>query len=215
MPENDPMRNVVVPDFADDDRIDLDDSRIPEHHGVQPLAIRKMAVLFLTTFGLYFFYWHFRTLKAIREHTGEPRRPLGRTLLLFIPVVNLFAFRRMLEQDYERMRERVGGQRFIRNSWVTVLEWAVLYSPIALLALTPRFPYWALALLAFIPIRPLQMAMNIYLYRLPLRMHDEKAFTLGEKVVIAIGSLATFFVFATQLAAFFERYFNFNSGVSF
>ncbi|WP_286009124.1 hypothetical protein [Methanobrevibacter woesei] len=54
------------------------------------IPIRRILLLMIVTCGLYVIYWFYRSSKFTKEH-GKDVNPLLRTILFFIPIVNLVA----------------------------------------------------------------------------------------------------------------------------
>ena len=48
-------------------------------------------VMYILTFGLYSFYWFYSTLDEMTKFQGKRTEPLIWTILMFIPIANLFA----------------------------------------------------------------------------------------------------------------------------
>jgi hypothetical protein len=48
-------------------------------------------VLYIVTFGIYGIYWYYSTLNEMSKFQGKQTEPLLWTILMFVPIVNLFA----------------------------------------------------------------------------------------------------------------------------
>lgn len=88
---------------------------------MEKIKYRNMVVqilLLIITFGFYYIYWFYQTSRELQIKTGDPDvRPVIWTVLLFIPLGNLFAW-----YMYCDIYAKVGTERI--NKWILwILSW--------------------------------------------------------------------------------------------
>jgi hypothetical protein len=121
------------------------------------VGVRKLAVLSLCTFGLYGLYWFYQQWRAYRDATGEVLSPGWRAV--FSQIFSYFLFEKIkheLETDGEQPAFSPGF-------------YAILYFILTSSWRLPA-PWKLIALLWFLPIVPVQAAINAN-----LRRHDPEA----------------------------------------
>ena len=89
---------------------------------MNPIKNRNMFVqilLMVITFGLYAIYWFYQTAKELKIVTKESDfSPVLLTLLLFIPLVNIYS-----HYKYSEIYAKVCTEKL--NKWVLFLLWIV------------------------------------------------------------------------------------------
>ena len=79
------------------------------------MSLRRFTVLYLLSFGLYLYYWHYKTLKGLKLSEGLDISPGWRTAGLFVPLLNIY-----LLYDLFRRVDEVGarsGHIYLRSAW--------------------------------------------------------------------------------------------------
>ena len=89
---------------------------------VQDRNMVAQVLLFIVTLGIYSIYWFYVTAREMKgladDHQAEPGLW---TILLFIPLANIFAF-----YKYSELYEKISSDHF--NRWILFLLWLV-FSP--------------------------------------------------------------------------------------
>ncbi len=67
-------------------------SRGKEGNMIQRRSMGKQVLLFIVTVGLYGIYWYYVTVKEMLEYKRLDGSPGLWTILLFIPIVNLYSY---------------------------------------------------------------------------------------------------------------------------
>lgn len=81
------------------------------------------AIVPLVTFGIYMIYWFYQTLSGMVEKTGKDINPGLWTVLLFVPIVNIF-----MVWKYTNMVEEVVGE----HSAVMLFVVWIFLAPVAI-----------------------------------------------------------------------------------
>lgn len=89
------------------------------------LPIRRLFLLMFLTFGLYSFYWIYRTNCYLRDDLGKDVSPGWRTFLMLIPIANIIIFYQTLD-DMNQFIKREGIETY--SSGLNTLLW--LFVPI-------------------------------------------------------------------------------------
>lgn len=148
-----------------------------------------IAALPLSAVLLMFFYREYLAVGGIRNGLANLHQNffwLGEAAVgLLLAVLGAMQFFRLLHYDMERLREVSGGLIYLRDPAVKAVELAFLWLCWAL----PN-PYRFIALLSFVQLRPVQVAVNQYLDNLDVHLPEETAFTLMEKIGVALCSSA-------------------------
>lgn len=127
------------------------------------IPIRRILLLMIVTCGLYVIYWFYRSSKFTKEH-GKNVNPILRTIIFFIPIVNLVAIY-LLFHDIKNI---VKAKDISFNVPINFILFIFGY------------------LLSLWSIINIQEAMNEY-YRLNNpNLIERRKFTTSEKVVMAI-----------------------------
>lgn len=109
------------------------------------VGIRKMLVLWLTTFGLYSVYWFYKNWQYVKETTGGGYPILG---AIFNALSGFWLFKHI-----SKAADDAGIESFNPNNSAT------LYFVANLLSRLPD-PFWIIALIAIVPLVNIQKVVN-------------------------------------------------------
>jgi len=146
----------------------------------------KFMVMCLATFGLYELYWFYRNWKRIKERTRSDIWPVLRAFFA------LFFTHALLRDVTIAAAESDVRPRFKVQS----AAWAFI--GLTLLSRLPD-PFWFVALLAFVPLVPVQDTINDIHRRVAPNADTNSGFGLGNWVVIGVG----FIFWALSIASLF------------
>ncbi len=77
-------------------------------------------ILMVVTLGIYSIYWFYQTTCELKELAGDQMAsPALWTILLFIPIANLYAL-----YKYSELYEKVSSEHL--NRWILFLLWLVI-----------------------------------------------------------------------------------------
>jgi len=126
---------------------------------VQPYSyfqpIGRLVFLWVTTFGVYIFYWFYKTAKQLKNHRNLRIQPGWQTLGLIVPILNLVLLQNLFV-EIDDSAEEVGVTN--RHKPVNMLGATII------LNLMYRLPHpaYILGLLGVIPFAMLQNTLNQY-----------------------------------------------------
>ena len=123
------------------------------------ISIPKLIILSIATFGLFDFYWFYKQFKSFNVVRNWDINPWWRAFFCGVTAFTLF-------REVEHAEKEIDSNKVLHTSVL-----AIVFFVIAALYRLPD-PYWLLALLAFVPLMPVQNAINFYWDR-----------TLGDNVV--------------------------------
>ena len=140
--EQEPFNPYAAPKAA------LADAAAPEVQPVFfPVSLPKLALMSLATLGFYEIYWFYKNWKCMQENFGHKINAPIRAL--FFPLVSYPLFR--------QIRDHAAGARLESRLQAGLLAFAVFI--IAVLYRLPD-PWWLVSLLGFLPLLPVQSAVN-------------------------------------------------------
>lgn len=152
------------------------------HPGVYPQPVWQVVALSLATFGLYYFYWYYKSWRQVSQYTGKKMSPGWRTVGLLVPILGL-VFTYDLFDDVQQMLTMRGMRPTIRAGWLLVM----------LIAFGScwRFPgsVGYLGLLAVVPIAIVQSDMNRLLVSASSGALAPRRLSGIEIAVLVIGSI--------------------------
>jgi len=141
------------------------------------VGIVKLAVLSVVSLGFYELYWFYQQWKHECDRTGDRLNPVARAV--FAP---LFAY-----SLFVRVEKQLVGDEFEDLSSAGFMAFAFF-------ALTAAGhlpdPYWLVGLLAFLPLLPVQVAINRLNGRRAPEAPRNTRFTRANFALIVLGSLA-------------------------
>lgn len=131
-------------------KAEVADVATPTHRAGTPpffaVSTRKLAVMFLCTFGLYQYFWLYRNWKLVRLHTGEKLTPVLRT---FFAVFFCYAlFKRIRDQGEATQATPLAAGPL-----------AALWIVLALLGNLPE-PWFFFGLFSLVPLLTVQTVVN-------------------------------------------------------
>ena len=112
-----------------------------------PVSLPKLALMSLATLGLYEIYWFYKNWKCMQENFGHKLNAPIRAF--FFPLVSYPLFR--------QIRDHAAGAQLQSRLQAGPLALAVFL--IAVLYRLPD-PWWLVSLLGFLPLLPVQSAVN-------------------------------------------------------
>ncbi|MHB8869080.1 MAG: hypothetical protein ACYC6T_02150 [Thermoleophilia bacterium] len=111
-----------------------------------PVSTTKLIVMSIATFGLYEFYWSFRTWKSIRDDQGARLSPFWRAWFVLLFHYNLVKHVKDDLSTRAPVRYRPG--------WLTIAYLLLLAT-----SSLPN-PFWLVCYLTFLPLLPVVAAVN-------------------------------------------------------
>lgn len=183
------------------------------------MSLRRFTVLYLLSFGLYLYYWYYKTLKRLKLAQDLDISPGWRTVGMFVPLLNIYLlydlFRRVDEAGARSGHIYLRSAWWRRPGWLTVwyFLWPFALSQLLGQAFMPLGEYlmtnpaiiWALmpaaALISLLPcvwvLTMVQHNMNVSVrFSTPGAKRQTKT-SAGEAAIVAGGVL----LFASQAAA--------------
>ncbi len=85
--------------------------RTPEKIYSNAIPLGQLLLLYITTLGLYFFYWFYQTNKLLYGCDKTDNRPLFRTLGLLVPILNIYLVWKLLT-DIQKTTQQAGVKNF-------------------------------------------------------------------------------------------------------
>ena len=151
----------------------LSDATREPGYGV--LSRVKLALLSVSSFGLYTLYWFYRHWQT--EWNSSWRRVWAALLALGSPVLAYVLFRRM------RAKVREPGKPRIAPGLL-----ALLYFGLTVIALRLPSPYWMMASLSCAPLVIVQTTLNRRIVRLTPEAARPDRFRLGSFAIVVLGA---------------------------
>ena len=138
------------------------------------VSIAKLGVMTVATFGIFLYLWFYKNWKSVqRFSTDRPNAPLRS---LFFPLMAYSLFRRI------RMRSaELGVPAPFSAGWLALALFVM-----AMLAGLPD-PLWIAALLQFVPLIPVQQAVNVLNAKIAPETSLNSRFSIWNVVAIALG----------------------------
>jgi hypothetical protein len=120
------------------------------------LSLKKLIVLYITTCGLYFFYWFYITNKKLYQHRHTDNHPFWRTAGLLVPFLNIYLLWKLFS-DINKFTTQAGTPPLAYPGWHTIafIVLSALY----------RIPHYLFSFLGFFSVLPIlsaQRALNGY-----------------------------------------------------
>ena len=83
------------------------------------ISAPRIFALSVISFGLYLFYWVYRTWEQYRQHTGANVYPVWHALAMLVPIYGWFRFYAHCEAYRDLMEERgvMHNLRLASHSW--------------------------------------------------------------------------------------------------
>ena len=91
------VNNNEIPNKESENESKIEKSDLPSKEYSKILPIRRLFLLMISTLGLYSFYWIYKTNCYLRDDLGKDVSPGFRTLAMFIPIANIIAFYKTIE----------------------------------------------------------------------------------------------------------------------
>ena len=90
------------------------------------IALPRIILLTILSYGLYALYWTYITWKQYRDHTGETAYPVWHALAQFVPIYGWFRFYAHV-MAYKNLMENQGTQNSLRPVPIMgIVVWATL-----------------------------------------------------------------------------------------
>lgn len=121
----------------------------------QGIALSHLFLLYISTCGLYFFYWFYKTTRSLADHHQLDKNAGLYTLGLLVPLLNIYLLWRLFK-DIQQYSRRAGSTVLKYPGWLALLFLALsgLYRLPAL--------YSFLGFSSVLPILYLQSLLNLY-----------------------------------------------------
>ncbi len=170
-PDHEPFNPYAAPATAVS--VDEDVALEPPYFAV---GLLKLVVMCIFTLGLYELYWFYRQWEGVkRSHQAQLNAPLR---AIFFPINAYGLFQRIALES----------RRLGISSAIQPLPLALGVLVIASLLRMPE-PYWLLSLLGFLPLIPIQSAINEIHERLSPSADQNTGFSLLNLLLILPGLL--------------------------
>ena len=177
-----PRNPYAAPTAAVADVVDAANARL----AFFPVGRTKLALMSLATFGLYEVFWFYKNWKSAQRldstHVNVPLR------VLFLPLTAYSLFQR-IERHLEPTQIKISPPPGVLALSVFVL---------AGLTRLPD-PYWLVALLGFLPLLPIQAAVNEHNRRIAPGADSNDGFSAWNIVGLVVGGT----LFVASIAGLF------------
>ncbi len=140
------------------------------------VSTTKLIVMSIFTLGFYEIYWFYKNWNHVKIRTRQKIRPFWRTVFAVFYCYSLF------KQVQESVNSN-DGRRDINPGWLA-LGYIVLYTTYNL-----PDPFWVVSLLSFLPLIPVQGAINNLHATVAPKADRNSNFSVANIVVIIIGGL--------------------------
>ena len=148
----------------------------------------KIALLSVTTFGLYQLYWFYKNWDLFKLATGRKISPSWRAVLAIFNCHSLFT--KVLYSAKLR-----GYPETYSTLWLSVL-----YIGLSILGGLPN-PWWLISMFSFLPLLEVQQAINFNNSRVSPNYQEKSQLTLCETLVAVIGGILSIVVLIVAFAA--------------
>lgn len=137
----------------------------------------KLAVMSVFSWGIYELYWFYKNWKLVKERTGRDIRPFWRAV--FAP---FYCY--ALLKSVKQAADSHGILSGISPGWLTAAYIAII--------VTHRLPdpIWLISVLSFLPLLPVQGAINEVNSKVTLEYELNDHFSWKNMVVIMLGGIA-------------------------
>ena len=98
------------------------------------IALSRIIILSVLSYGIYWLYWMYRTWRQYRDHTGEEAYPVCHALTQFVPIYGLFRLHRHANA-YRTLMENRGMASNIKMVPIIIL--ALLGGIVAVINISP------------------------------------------------------------------------------
>ncbi len=169
---------AVNPYAAPRSRVEDPGAVAPGQPAFFPVSLLKLSLMSLATSGLYDIYWFYKNWKCMQERGEKVNAPIR---AFFYPFVSYALFRRVREQA-----RATGVDVSLPAGPLAV----VLFVLSAVWRLSD--PYWLFSLLGFLPLLPVQAAVNRVNERLAPGVDPNARFGAWNIAALVVGAL--FFV---------------------
>ena len=142
-----------------------------------PVGIFKLATLSIASFGLYLIYWFYQHWKREYARTGDSLNPVARAI--FSPIFAYSLFSRVKAQLVGDEHEDLSSPGLLAAAYFVLIAAGRLPDP-----------WWLLAFLAFLPLLPVQFAINRLNRRCAPGAPHNAHFTKSNIALIVLGTLA-------------------------
>lgn len=120
------------------------------------LSLKKLTVLYITTCGLYFFYWFYITNKKLYQHHGIENYPLWRAAGLLVPFLNIYLLW-FFFKEVRQFTQQAGTQPLAYPVWHTVV-----FIALSALYRSQNHLFSLLGFFSVLPILSAQRTLNIF-----------------------------------------------------
>jgi len=152
------------------------------------VGIFKLATLSIASFGLYLLFWFYQHWRCEYTRTGESLNPVARAF--FSPIFAYSLFSRVKAQLTSEEQEDLASPAFLATAYFLLIVAGRLPDP-----------YWLLAFLAFLPLLPVQIAINRLNQRCAPGAPLNDRFTKANIALIVLGA----FVLGLMLLGLFVQ----------
>lgn len=144
--------------------------------------MRHLFLLYITTLGLYFFYWFYKTNKQLYAQQGIDNNPLLRTLGLIVPLLNIYLLW-VLFRDIQKFTNKAGIRSLKYPGWLTTAF--ILCS--ALYRLPSLFSF--LGFISVLPVAVTQNTLNHYWKQEQPNLPEKSTLSWQEILISIAGSI--------------------------
>lgn len=146
------------------------------------IPTKHLILLYITSLGLYFFYWFYQTNKQLYQHHGINNKPILRTCGLIIPFLNIYLLW-FLCKDIKNFAQKANIETFQSPGWLTA---AFIFSS-TLYKLPSIFSF--IGFISVLPIWVIQKTLNRYWEKEQPHLPQKTTLSWQEILICCIGSI--------------------------
>lgn len=148
----------------------------------------QVILLYITTCGLYFFYWFYKTCDELYAKDPRAIKPLWRTLGLLVPLLNIYLVWKLFF-DIQNLTQNAGV-----HSFGDPLSLTVFFLLCSALYQLPNL-YSFCGFLSVLPVALIQKKLNLYWKKQQPYLPERTTLRGGEITVCLIGGLILILAF--------------------
>jgi hypothetical protein len=148
-----------------------------KYSNAQPLW--HLILLYIFTFGLYFYYWSYIKWKHLKEYKNLEINPAKKAILLVIPIVGFIVVWGQFIAIRDFCKEAGAGISFKPSLVITGLVATNIMSWLP-------DPFWLLSLLFFVPLAFVQRVLNSTWAEIEPGLSMRKLPTLGDILAVVV-----------------------------
>jgi hypothetical protein len=144
-------------------------------------ALWQIFILYITTCGLYFFYWFYKTSQDLYDNQPNMVKPLWRTLGLLVPLLNIY----LLWKLFSDIKKRCAQARIAFPFYPSLVTLIFILCS-ALYRLPNLFSF--LGFSSVLPVLLVQNTLNQYWQKEEAPLTAPRKFSIAEILICLIGT---------------------------